>query len=91
MTAHCVCLGQVEIVRLLLSKSDIDINKSADLGATALYIASQKNYVEVVRLLLSKSDIDINRASDYGFTPLEMANDQGYTELVKLLEKHNNK
>ena len=64
--------GRAEVVRLLLSKSDIDINKAKDTGATALHVASQNNHIVVVELLLSKSEIDINRVKKDGATSLYM-------------------
>ena len=42
--------GQDEIVRLLLSHSNIDINKNPD-GYSALGMATQRNHTEVVQLL----------------------------------------
>ena len=70
--------GHLELVRLLLSKSEIDINKAEDDGATALFIASDKGHLEVVRLLLSKSEIDINKGHQ-GWTPLTIAKQRGHT------------
>ena len=44
-------LGHGEVVRLLLSQPNIDLNKKDDWGTTALGIAKEKNNTEVVQLL----------------------------------------
>jgi ankyrin repeat protein len=43
--------GKVEVVRLLLSQPNIDINKLSTRGDSALGMATQYNHTEVVQLL----------------------------------------
>jgi hypothetical protein len=41
----------VDVVRLLLARKGVEVNKSLADGAMALFIASNSGHVEVVRLL----------------------------------------
>jgi ankyrin repeat protein len=56
--------GHVEIVELILSHSNVDINTQNKNGATALILASQNGHDAVVKLLLSHSDVAINTQAD---------------------------
>ena len=73
------------MVRLLLSKSGIDINKTNHKGCTALYQASKYDNGKVVRLLLSKCSIDVNKAEDEGVTPLFIACQNNHANVVMQL------
>jgi ankyrin repeat protein len=42
------------VVRLLLARQGVDVNRTAQNGFTALYMASQNGHVEVVRRLLAR-------------------------------------
>jgi ankyrin repeat protein len=53
--------GHVDVVRLLLAREGVEVNKTAQNGPTALLIASQQGHVEVVRLLLARRDLEFNR------------------------------
>ena len=77
--------GDVEMVRLLLSEMNIDVNKTNDNGLSALIIASSFGQVEVVRLLSKIDAIDINQTNDQGGTALLAASIQGHAEIVGLL------
>ncbi len=63
--------GLVEVVRLLLARVDVDVNKAKPDGATALIIASQIGHTDVVRLLLAHRDVDVNKAAANGATALK--------------------
>ena len=67
-------MGRTDVVRELLSRSDIEVNKAiSDQGTTPLSIASENGRVEVIRLLLDHADIDVNQAqfaNVSGATPL---------------------
>ncbi len=77
--------GRVEVVKLLLSDSRTNINKTMQYGATPLYIASEKGHAEVVKLFLSDSRTDTNKTMHDGTTPLYIASYYGRVEVVKLL------
>jgi hypothetical protein len=57
---YAAFLGQADVVRLLLARKGIEVNKSAADGATARCIASQNGHVEVVRLLLARQGVEVN-------------------------------
>ncbi len=75
------------MVRLLLARQDVEVNKSAADGATALMLASYKGHVEVVRLLLAHPDVDVNKADASGATALYIASQNGHVEKLLLLPK----
>ena len=83
---YIACMnGHVKVVKLLLSKEGIYINKPTKLGETPLYIACMKGYVKVVKQLLDRDDIDVNQSPSIGETPLFIASTVGHTAVVKLL------
>ena len=63
----------VEVLRQLLSRTDIQVNLATHKGKTPLHMACQEGYVDVVRQLLSRTYIQVNLADQYGRTPLQMA------------------
>ena len=82
--------GHIEIVKMLLTRSDIDVNKSAcaidvnkayNDGCTALMCAIIKGNIEIVQILLDRSDIDVNKSA----CALSEACEYGYIEIVKML------
>jgi ankyrin repeat protein len=90
--------GHGEVVRLLLTKSDIDINKATTTGGwTALYAACQNGHVEIVRRLLQQPTIDIGIMADIIWTQEFHAERKGHVEisfnniiLQNNLNMHNN-
>ena len=90
--------NHLEILRVLLSRSEMDVNGLAHLQIgnrrvplAALLIACDLGYVEIVQLLLSKSEIDINYAivdvngSRNGDSALSCAAFKGHIKVVRLL------
>ena len=53
--------GHVEVVRLLLARKGVEVNKSAQDGTTALISASLHGHVEVVQLLLAREGVEVNK------------------------------
>ncbi len=89
MIAALACSSQtlsiVEVVRLLLARQGVEVNKTAQKGSTALFMASQNGHVEVVRLLLARHDVEVNKTAQKGSTALFMASQNGHVEVVRLL------
>ena len=80
---HIACkYGHIKIVKLLLEKEIIDVNKNAP-----LCIACKNGHIQIVRLLLLDDRVDINQNEVNGNSPLYIACENGNFEIViKLLE-----
>ena len=76
--------GRTDVVKELLTHSDIDVNKGSNAGDTPLYTAARWGRTDVVKELLSRSDIDVNKEGESG-TPLCVAVEKGNTDVVKEL------
>jgi len=79
--------GHLEIVKLLLNDSRVDITKADDHDYTPFYIACQEGHTNIVELLLNDKRVDINKVSreSDGLTPFSVACYEGHIEIVKLL------
>eukprot|EP01084_Bolivina_argentea_P149008 260391_1 len=94
--------GHVEVVRVLLSHSNTDIDYQTLTGDTPLYTACHQNHSEVVELLLHPTNLiddekednkqrkgaNINLAKHDGCTPLWIASSKGNIECIELLIKY---
>jgi len=83
--------GHVETVRLLLSRSKIDVNHINNLGWTALLEAvilsdGGPRHIEIVKLLLD-AGADANIADRDGVTPLKHAHDRRYDAMAALIRE----
>ena len=83
--------GHVDVVKLLLEKTNVKVNHINKLGWTALLEAiilsnGGKSQQEIVRLLLAHG-ANKNIADKKGVTPLEHAKQKGFKELVDILSK----
>jgi ankyrin repeat protein len=81
--------GHVEIVRELLTRTDINVNHVNNLGWTALLEAIMLNdggkaQQQIVQLLVDHG-ADVNLADRDGVTPLQHARERGYTEIERIL------
>jgi ankyrin repeat protein len=88
-------LNKVAIVKLLLARSDIDVNAKTNDGITALIAAVKNNNDDIVKLLLTRSDIDVNAnfsiESEYTdrsdkYTALSYAKKFNKQKIIKLFE-----
>lgn len=82
--------GHVDMVRVLLERTEVDVDHVNNLGWTALLEAvilgdGGQAHIEIVRLLLA-GDADATIADREGVTPLEHARRLGHSEIVALLE-----
>lgn len=81
--------GHVDVVKLLLEKTNVKVNHINKPGWTAMLEAivfsnGGKTQQEIVRLLLAHG-ADKNIADKNGITPLEHAKKMGFKELVDIL------
>ena len=80
------CRGHIEILQLLLSRQDIDIDSTEwDSGPTAIYRAAYSNRSQAVRLLL-EAGADPRIPFGERETPLDAATRLGHVECIRLLE-----
>src|SRR5215471_11365847 len=81
--------GHVEIVRELLTHTDINVNHVNNLGWTALLEAiilsnGGKAHQQIVQLLVDHR-ADVNLADRDGVTPLQHARERGFSEIERIL------
>jgi uncharacterized protein len=81
--------GHVEIVRELLTRTDVDIDHINNLNWTALLEAiilgdGGENHQQIVQLLLDHG-ADVHLADGEGVTPLQHAQERGYLEIERIL------
>ena len=75
----------LDLVKLLLDKEGINLNKQDDSGYTALSLAVESDNFEAAKLLLARPDIDPNLRNDQGQTALSIAYRQNSPSMVNLL------
>ena len=78
-------INHVEVVKLLLARDDIDVNKADNDGQTPLYAACRNGNVKVINALLTRKEIQINQAKDNGATPLIISCWNDRVKIVNLL------
>lgn len=79
----CEC-GHIEVIKILLSSRDIDINAKNVYGHTPLYYACWNGYDEILKLLISNGAV-LDVTDNNGNTPLHTACHFGRIEIVKIL------
>ncbi len=83
--------GHVEVVRELLTRTDINVNHINNLGWTALLEAivlsdGGQAHQHIVQLLIDHG-ADVNIPDKDGVTPLQHAHKRGFTEIERILLK----
>ena len=83
---HRACrFGHLEIVKVLLAREKIEVNKGNKGDAGPFSLACQEGHKEVVSLLLTDPRIDLNKANKKEVTPFYVACQNGHKEVVSLL------
>ena len=79
--------NKVEVVKLLLSVKNINVNSFDKNGASCLYQSCNFGYVEIVKLLLNCPGIEASlNTGPYSYTPLKIAREREYKEIEELLK-----
>jgi ankyrin repeat protein len=69
---RCCQYNKIELVKLLLSRTDIDVNRRCDRGWLPLVIVSVYGLTEIVDLLLDNPHINVNALGRQGRTTLSI-------------------
>jgi hypothetical protein len=78
-------LGDIEKIRQILSKGDIDINSKNLRGQTALYCAARQGKEEIIKILLNERGIDVNVQEAHGSTALHAASFVPHPNVLSIL------
>jgi ankyrin repeat protein len=84
---HAAENGHEQVVRLLLDRSDVDVNMKRNVKITPLIVAAEKGFEGIVRALLEKPGIVPDLAGSHGKTALMCAAGEGYEAIVEHLLK----
>ena len=79
--------GYDDVVRMLISRGDIDINKANNNGQTPLFYAAYTGNTSITQDLLELG-ADYNKADNKGITPLVAAQKRGHKETVKAISDY---
>ncbi len=79
--------NQKEVVDILLSQEDINLNSIDTHNNTPLILAAEKGYLEITESLLNQEKIDINFQNKYGYTALMRACQNRYPAIIMALLK----
>ena len=85
--------GKSQIVKLLLERTDTQLDTRDNHGWTAFMVACYNGHKDIVKMLLNCSDknIELNASDNLGFTGFQLACFKGHKDIVKLLLKHSDK
>eukprot|EP01032_Pedospumella_encystans_P016873 gene16873-19232_t len=72
----CDDVDSHEIIPLLLSRQDINVNLRLESGCTALLMMCARGHANAVELLLAVPSIDVNLPNSTGYSPLIKVADQ---------------
>jgi ankyrin repeat protein len=75
--------GHNEIVKLLLARPEIQVNRGDEYRA--LVLAADKGHKEVVRMLLNMPNIDVRHCSGTGYTALTAASFGGHASILRMI------
>jgi len=80
--------GQIDEVKKILEKQEMDVNKQTIGGDTALHLSVIEGYPEIVELLLKCSKIDIELTSDDSYTALDLSIINNRLDILELFANH---
>ena len=77
--------GRIHIVKYLVEKWHVDVNKKTKCGLTALHFASLEGHLVIVQYLLQDCHVDVSTVDNNGHTALHMASGKGRLDVVRWL------
>jgi ankyrin repeat protein len=75
----------IDVMNLLFTDSEFDINAKYKYGNTLLHQAVICNNSDLIKVLLVHTKIDINPTCDHGYTPLHYATENNKMDIIHLL------
>lgn len=81
----------VDVVKLMLEDSRVDVNERTALGYTAVHMLAARRLPTtntLMRLVLAHQNLDVNLVTDSELSALSIAIRQGHTENFKVLMNH---
>jgi len=78
-------LGDIEKIKQILSKGEVDINSKNIRGQTAIYCAARQGKENVIKILLNERGIDVNVQEAHGSTPLHAASFAPHPNVLSIL------
>ena len=88
--SHATTQGHSEVVQLLLTWDDIDVNSKDEDSNSSLFYAANRGHLEVTKLLLAWDDIEVNSKGGCSCSLLWYAAKKGDLEATKLLLARDN-
>jgi len=85
---YALVARKMDIVELLLGRSDVNAGTRDKEGWTPLLLAAESGHVGAVRMLLEHSGVDVNAVADAGHTALLYAIFGLRVEIVRMLLNH---
>ena len=84
--------GDLEIVKMLLERKEIDINTQTVDGVTPFTVSIFKSHEEITQLLLRRPDLELKNDEEIflekGIDPLHVAAAKGQVEIVRELIRY---
>jgi len=63
---HGACKrGDIETVKLLINRDDLDINTQDIWGKTAFFCACERGHIEIVKLLITRDDLNLDATNNW--------------------------
>ena len=79
--------GDIEYVRSVIQRKDIQVNDEMQDGNTALHLAATNGFSEICYILVKEFDGDIDVKNNEGHTPAGLAKIEGYELIYRYLTK----
>lgn len=77
-------MGHTDIVKLLVNKMSMEINKINENGSTPLFLSCEQGHEDIVRILMENGANPTLERKD-GKSPLSIAKEIGHTKIVEIL------
>ena len=77
--------GWTDIVELLITKYNCDVNCGDDDNWTPVHLASNEGHLDVIKYLVNTGKCDLFIKTTYSETPLDLARLYGHHEVVEFL------